>query len=146
MRPVHDAIEDRVGHGRIAQVVMPAISRELTGNDRGPRAIAVVQDLQEVLALGIFEPDEAPIIEDQHIDPGETRQHRRVGSVPMREREFGKQARNAPVDRAMVLPTGLLTPCMACSSRTTTKCAWPLIESHSNAWISRKPVENSRRL
>jgi hypothetical protein len=45
MCPVHDAIEDRVGHGGIAQVFMPAIARELTRDDRGPRAIAVVEDL-----------------------------------------------------------------------------------------------------
>ena len=108
MRPVHDPIEDRVSDRRIAQVVMPAIGRQLTRNDRGPRAIAVVEDLQEILALDVFEPDEAPIIEDQHIDPGEARQHRRVGPVPMREHQFGKQARNAPVDHAMVLTTGLL--------------------------------------
>ena len=45
MRPMHHAIEDRVGHGRIAQVLMAAIARQLTRNDRGPGAIAIVEDL-----------------------------------------------------------------------------------------------------
>jgi hypothetical protein len=53
MRPMHDAAEDRIGHGRITQVSMPAIARELTRNDRGPCPIAVVEDLQQVLALGL---------------------------------------------------------------------------------------------
>ena len=109
MRPMHDTIEDRVGQGRITQVLMPAIAGKLTRDDRGPRAITVVEDLQQVLALGIFEPDESPIVEDQHIDPRETRQHGRVRAVPMREREFGKEARNAPVDDAMALAAGLLS-------------------------------------
>ena len=39
MRTMDHAIEDGVGHGRIAQVVMPAVARQLTCNDRGPRAI-----------------------------------------------------------------------------------------------------------
>ena len=78
MRSMHDAIEDRVGDGRITEVFMPAIARELTRDDRGPRAIAVVEDLQEVLALRVFEPDESPVIEDEDIDPREARQHRRV--------------------------------------------------------------------
>jgi hypothetical protein len=59
-------IEDSVGHRWIAQLLMPAIAWELTRDDRGPCAIAVVEDLQQVLALDVFEPDESPIIEDQH--------------------------------------------------------------------------------
>src|SRR5436309_1600313 len=51
MRTMHDTIEDRVGEGRIAQMLMPAIARKLTRDDRGPSAIAVVEDLQQVLAL-----------------------------------------------------------------------------------------------
>src|SRR2546425_4767836 len=101
MRPMHDTIEDRVGQGRIAEVLMPAITWELTRDDRGPSAIAVVEDLQQVLPLGVFEPDESPIIEDEHIDPREARQHGRVRAVPMREREFRKEARDPPVDHAM---------------------------------------------
>ena len=108
MRTMDDTIEDGVGHRRIAQMLMPAIARELTRDDRGPPAITVLKDLQQVLAVGVLEPDEAPIIEDQHIDPRETRQHDRVRPVPMREREFGKQARNPPIDHAMALATGLL--------------------------------------
>jgi hypothetical protein len=37
-------------------------------------------------------------------------------------------------------------PCTDCSSRTIARSAWPLIESRVNTWISRKPVESSRRL
>src|SRR6266404_8019064 len=109
MRPMDHTIEDGVGHRWIAQVLMPTIARELTRDDRGPCAITVVEDLQQVLALGVFEPDESPIIEDQHIDAREARQHDRVRAVPMREREFGKQARDAPVDHAKALPAGLLS-------------------------------------
>ena len=109
MRTMHDTIEDRVGEGRIAQMLMPAIARKLTRDDRGPSAIAVVEDLQQVLALGVFEPDQSPIIEDQHIDARKARQHGRVRPVPLREREFGKEARNAPVDHALALTAGLLS-------------------------------------
>ena len=108
MRTMHDAVEDRISHGWIAEVFMPAIARELTGDDRGPRAIAVVEDLQQVLALGVFEPHESPIIEDQDIDPGEARQHGRVRPVAVRERELWKQPRDPPVDHAMSLAAGLL--------------------------------------
>jgi hypothetical protein len=41
--------------------------------------------------LGVFEPDESPIVEDQHIDPRETRQHRRVRPVPCASVSSGKR-------------------------------------------------------
>ena len=88
---------------------MPAIARELTGDDRGPRAIAVVEDLQQVLALRVLEPDEAPVIEDEDIDAREARQHGRVRAIAMREREFRKETRNASVDHALALAAGLLS-------------------------------------
>ena len=59
MRAVHDTIENRVGQRRITQVLMPAITGELARDDRGPPAIAVVEDLQQVLALGVFEADKS---------------------------------------------------------------------------------------
>ena len=108
MRAMDDAIKDRVGHGGIAQVFMPAIARELTRNDGGPSAIAVIENLEQVLVMRIFECDETPIIEDQDIHPGEPRQHDRVAPVTVRECQFGKQARDPTVDHAMVLATGLL--------------------------------------
>jgi hypothetical protein len=39
---------------------MPAVTRELSGDHRRPRAIAIVEDLQEVLTLGVFETGEPP--------------------------------------------------------------------------------------
>jgi hypothetical protein len=55
IRAMEDPIEDRVCQGRIAQILMPAVTRELTGDHRRPRAIAIFEDLQEVLTLGVFE-------------------------------------------------------------------------------------------
>jgi len=104
---VPDAIEDRVRQGRIAQVLMPATARQLT-RDRGPRGVAIIEDLQQVLTLGLFETHESPIIHDQHIDPAKSCQHDRICPVAVREREFRKQARDPPVDDASALPAGLL--------------------------------------
>jgi hypothetical protein len=72
-------------------VVRPAIGRQLTGDDRGARAVAILEDLPQVLTLAVFESDEAPIIEDEDIDARETRQHNGVRAVAMRERQFGNR-------------------------------------------------------
>jgi len=63
-------IEDRIGDRRIAEVLVPAIGGQLTRDDRGSRAIAIVEDLQEVLPLRVFERGDAPVIENQDIHTG----------------------------------------------------------------------------
>jgi hypothetical protein len=80
MRAMHDAVENRVGERGIAQVLVPAVDRQLTGDDRRAVAIPVIEDLEQVLALRAFERDEAPIIEDQHVDACEAAST--VGYVP----------------------------------------------------------------
>jgi hypothetical protein len=41
MSVMHDAVEDGVGQRRIADQVMPAVHRELTGDQRGATAVAL---------------------------------------------------------------------------------------------------------
>ena len=47
-----DAVEDRVGVGWIADGGVPALHRELAGQDDGAAIVPVVDDLHEVPALG----------------------------------------------------------------------------------------------
>ena len=47
---VNDAVENGVGEGRLADQVMPAIDRDLAGDQRGAAAVAVFDDLQDVVA------------------------------------------------------------------------------------------------
>ena len=48
MRVVQEAIADGIGQGRLPEVVMPLGRRELTGDDRGARAVAILEDLEEI--------------------------------------------------------------------------------------------------
>ena len=108
MRAMHNTIENRIGERRIAQMLVPAIGRELPRDDRGAAPIAVVEDFEQVLALPILQPDEPPIIEDEDIDACEACQHGGIRAVPVRERQLGKEARNPAIDYAMALAAGLL--------------------------------------
>ena len=72
-----DAIEDGVSHGRIAELFMPPIDRPLTRDNRGPGPVAIVEDLEEVLALGVFQSHDAPVVEDEH--PTRAKRARSVG-------------------------------------------------------------------
>ena len=82
---------------------MPALARQLAGDDRRARAVAVLEDLEQVVALPVGERAEAPVVEDEDVDAGEAREQRRVAAVRVRERELVKEAR-ARGDRARGAP------------------------------------------
>ena len=50
---------------------MPLIDRELACDDGGAVAVAVLEDLPEVVAGGGVERLEAPVVEDKQIDAAE---------------------------------------------------------------------------
>jgi len=68
---VNEAVEDGVGIGRIADRVVPALDRDLRGQDCGGTLVAIVDDLHQVTTLLGGKPGHGPIIDDEQLDPGE---------------------------------------------------------------------------
>src|SRR5471032_173688 len=81
MSVMHEAVEDRVGEGRIADDLMPGIDRQLAGDQRRAGAITVLDDLHEVAPLVGREPVWAPVIEDQQIGLGKRAEQTREAAV-----------------------------------------------------------------
>ena len=71
-------------------------------------AVAVLQDLQDVLPLAVLEHGQAPVIEHQDVGAGEAAHQRAVGAVGAGQREFIKEPRQPPVEHAIALAAGLL--------------------------------------
>ena len=71
MGVVNDPVEDGVGEGWLADQVMPAIDRDLAGNQDGAAAVAVLDNFQHVMTLLGPQRLEPPIIEDQKLDAAE---------------------------------------------------------------------------
>src|SRR6516164_7583095 len=97
MRVVDDAVEDRVGEGRFADQIVPAVDRDLAGDQRGATAVAVLDDLQQVVTLLGAERLKTPVVEDQELDAAEGTHQARVTAVAARQCEIAEQARNALV-------------------------------------------------
>ena len=60
---MHQAVEDGIGEGGVTDAVMLFFGRQLTGSKCGACAVAVIQDLHQVMSLGRSECAQAPIIE-----------------------------------------------------------------------------------
>ncbi|MGY3146424.1 hypothetical protein ACVWYQ_003423 [Bradyrhizobium sp. USDA 3397] len=68
------AVENGVGVGGVADQRVPLIDGKLAGDDGGAVAVAVLEDLQEVVAGRGVERLEAPVVEDEEIDAAERAQ------------------------------------------------------------------------
>jgi hypothetical protein len=84
MGVVHEAVEDRVGQRRAADDLVPLLDRHLAGDDGRSPPMAVLQDLQQVLPLGLGQARQAPVVEDQQFDPRQRLQQPGVAPVATR--------------------------------------------------------------
>jgi len=81
---VNDAVEDGVSECRLSDQGVPAVDRDLAGDQGGAAAIAVLDDFEHVMPPLGPERLEAPIVEDQQLHAAEgthdgARQHPRDG-------------------------------------------------------------------
>jgi hypothetical protein len=71
MTAVHDAVENGVGQGRVVEIRVPMFDRQLTGDQGSFAGGAIVKQFEQVIAFGLADRCEAPIVEDQQIGAGE---------------------------------------------------------------------------
>ena len=87
---------------------MPLIDGELAGDDGGAVAVAVLEDLQEVVAGRGVERLEAPVVEDEKIDAAERAQQARVAAVTARQGQIAEQSRDALIEHGAIVAAGFV--------------------------------------
>src|SRR5271155_969868 len=65
MRVVDDAVQDRIGQSGIADQVVPAVHRDLAGDQGGATPATILGDFEHVAALLWAERLEGPVVEDE---------------------------------------------------------------------------------
>lgn len=103
------AVQDGVSDGRVRDVGMPLVYRELAGDDGGPGLAAVVDDLQQVPAVGGGQRADPPVIQREYLRSGQASQQARVRTVAPGGRQIGQQPRKAVVPGAVFMPTSGLS-------------------------------------
>src|SRR5207244_12574387 len=100
---------DGVGICRIADKGVPFVDGDLAGEDGRPAAVALFEDLVEVATGTGVERFEAPIVEDEKLDAGETAQDAGIAAVTAGEREFGEQLGDPLIENRAVIAAGFVT-------------------------------------
>ena len=98
MGVVNEAVEDGVGISRVANKGVPFVDRDLASEDGRAAAIAFLEDFIEVTTGAGVERFEAPIVEDEELDAGETTQDAGIAAVTAGEREFREQLGNPLIE------------------------------------------------
>src|ERR1700738_3343959 len=109
MGVVNEAVEDGVGISRIADEGVPFVDGNLAGEDGRPAAVALFEDLVEVTTGTGVEGFEAPIVENEELDAGETTQNAGIATVTAGERELGEELGNPLIENRAVVAAGLVT-------------------------------------
>jgi len=108
MGVVNEAIQNGIGVGRIPDQIEPACHGELAGHHGGAATVAVLEDLEQMVAGVAVERFKAPIIQDQQIDPRERLHACGDAPVAFGKGEIGDQARQAGVKNRAVVTAGLV--------------------------------------
>jgi hypothetical protein len=106
---VNEAVEDRVGIGRVADEPMPFVDRDLAGKDRRAAPVTLLEDFVEITTGAGVERFQTPIVEDQELDTGKASQDASIAAVAAGERELGEQLGDALVENRAVITASLVT-------------------------------------
>src|ERR1700751_6092314 len=85
---------------------MPFVDRDLAGEDGRAAPIAFLEDLVEITTSTGVERFEAPIVENEELDAGETAQDAGIAAVTAGEREFGEEVGNSLIENRAVVAGG----------------------------------------
>src|SRR3954470_2524981 len=85
------------------------VDRDLTGEDGRATPVAFLEDLVEVTTGAGVERFEAPIVEDEELDAGETAQDACIAAVTAGEREFGEELGNPLIENRAVVAASPVT-------------------------------------
>ena len=89
---------------------MPLRGWELAGEDGGARAVAVLEDLEEVTTFLILHRGEPPVVDQEDVEAGKLGEQADVGAVGAGEGELVVEAGGAAVAGTEAPAAGLMGP------------------------------------
>ena len=120
---VNEAIQNCITEGGIADDVVPVLHGDLAGYDGRSAAMAIIEDFQEVAALGSVENGQAPVVEDEELNAPERLEQAAIAPVATCQRERLEKARDAMIEHRSIVAAGFVTkgagePTLAQAGRT----------------------------
>ena len=96
---VDEPVQEGVGHRWIRDHFVPRANGKLAGDEGGAVAVPVIEDLQKLTALAFIDLDQAPVVNDQHLDLGDLFEQLRQAAIGRGAAQGPKQCRRIEVER-----------------------------------------------
>jgi hypothetical protein len=103
---VNQTVEDGVSDRWVRETDVPLGNGHLRGHQCRRAAVAIIQDLEQVLGLESGQGIAEPVVEDQKLDTGESVQEFGVGAVGVRQLSLVQEAGGAQVADIEVVAAG----------------------------------------
>jgi hypothetical protein len=87
---------------------MPALDGELAGDDGRAAPVALLENLQEIVAGLCIERLEPPIVEDEELDAAEGADDARIAAVATGERQLAEELGETLIENRSIIPAGLV--------------------------------------
>lgn len=97
MSVVHQAVEDGVGQGGVADGGVPVFNWKLTGDDGRAAAVAVVEHFQQVAPVCVVEHGKPSVINREHVYFGPLLEQLHIPAIGAANGQLVKHARQAYV-------------------------------------------------
>ena len=78
---MHEAVEDGVTEGGITDDIVPVFDGQLAGDKGRATAVAVLEDLEKISALGVVEGHHAEVVEREESSTEQAVEKLGIGSV-----------------------------------------------------------------
>ncbi len=147
-----DAVEDGVGERRDADHVVPAVDRNLAGDDQRALVITVFDNFEQIAGLLGRQRLRPPIVQDEQFGAGDRAQKARVTGIAMGDREIGEEPGNAGVKDGDIFPASLVSerasePALAQAAGAGDEQIAPLGDPIAGGELEeQRPVEPARDL
>jgi hypothetical protein len=105
---VNQAIQDGIGQGRISDLGVPFIHRQLSGNESGTKAVPIFEEFQKVPALFVSQVRYAPVVQGNQIDFGQGGQELRITPIAFGDLKVLEKTGETEIANRVALTTGFV--------------------------------------
>jgi hypothetical protein len=108
---VDNAIEDRIGDGGVLNEFMPVIYGKLAGDKSGAKAVAVIDEFQEIAALFCIEFTHSPIIQQQEMSFGDGGEEFAIAAISFGDQEILEESGDSQIEGGETFSASLVSEC-----------------------------------
>src|SRR6516165_8221865 len=104
---VDETVEDGIGVSGISDHLVPFIDRQLAGYDGGAAAVALFENLKQIVTRLGGERLKSPIVQDEQLDAGQGAEEPTIAAVAAGQLKIAEELRYSLIENGAVIAAGL---------------------------------------